>query len=218
MLGVPRHGPLAQNDETIDHDSFGDGLVAGELHVAARIVGAIARDVDGAARAFDRRALQLSGRELDPAADRSAVGERSGQFQELVAEFTGRAGTVDDGPIDHKLLRAEARPFDEAERNALLRTGFDRVHHLRIGDRRRIAFALQQEFRMIDAARNVGRQREQEVDLLGGKRACRGHQSQRSQRQQAPHQRQRASNHAVHDRPPGLRHRRVVSHGVVSFE
>src|SRR5262249_46025594 len=90
--------------------------------------------------------LQLSGRELDAAADRGTVGERARQFQELIAEFACRVGAVDDGPINHELLCAKARPFDEAKGDALLRAGFDRIHHVWIGDRSCVAFALQQEF------------------------------------------------------------------------
>ena len=109
-------------------------------------------------------------RELDAAADRGAVGKGAGQFEQLISEFARGAGAVDHGPIDDKLLRAEARPFDEADRDALMRAGFDRLHHQRIGDRRRVALPLQQEFRMVDAARHVGGQYQQEVDVFGGTR------------------------------------------------
>ena len=78
-----------------------------------------------------------------------------------------RRRAVDQGPIDHDLLRAEAGPFDEANRNPLVRTGTDRFEHLRVGDCRRIALSLQQEFRMIDAARNIGGEHQQQVDPLG---------------------------------------------------
>ena len=144
-------------------------------------------------------ALQLRGGELDAAADRGAVGERAGQFQQLVAEFARRCRAVDHGPVDHELLRAETRPFDKADRNALMRAGADRVEHLRIGDRRGITLALQQEFRMIDAARDIGGQDEQQVDLLGGERRRDiGSQDQRGKRQHA-------SDKPDHDCPP--RHR-----------
>jgi hypothetical protein len=75
MLGIPRHRPIAQDHEAIDHNPLGDHFVAGNFHVAAGVVGAVARNVDGAARTLEGRALQLSGGKLDPAADRSAVGE-----------------------------------------------------------------------------------------------------------------------------------------------
>src|SRR2546430_2217534 len=77
-----------------------------------------------------------------------------------------RAGSVDQAPVDHQLLRAEARPLDEAHRDALMRARLDGVDHMRIRDCRSVAFTLQQEFRMINAARDVRGQHEQEVDLL----------------------------------------------------
>ena len=106
---------------------------------------------------------------LDAAADRGAVGERARHFQQLVAELARGRGAVDHRPVDHELLRAEARPFDEADRDLLVRSGPDRIEHLRVGDRRGVAFALQLELRMVDAARHVGGQHQQQVDLLGGR-------------------------------------------------
>jgi hypothetical protein len=43
----------------------------------------------------------------------------------------------------------------------------DRPQHARVGHCRRVAFALQVEFSVIDAARHIGREHEQEVDRLG---------------------------------------------------
>src|SRR5262249_36132326 len=120
MLGVPRHRPVAQDDEPIDDDPFGNGLIARKLYVTARRVGAVAGDVDGTASGAEWGTLQLSGRELDAAADRGTVGERARQFQELIAEFACRVGAVDDGPINHELLCTKTRPFDEAKGDALL--------------------------------------------------------------------------------------------------
>src|SRR4029077_18655111 len=96
-------------------------------HVDARagIVGADSRDIDGTARTLERRTLQLGARELDAAADRSAVGKGAGEFKQLISEFARGARAADHGPIDDKLLRAEARPLDEANGNALMRAGFD---------------------------------------------------------------------------------------------
>src|SRR5271165_3767076 len=41
VLCIPGHRPIAENDETVDDNSLGERLVAGELHVAAGIVGAV---------------------------------------------------------------------------------------------------------------------------------------------------------------------------------
>ena len=158
MLGIPRHRPIAQDDKPIDDNSLGDCFVPGKFHVATCIVGAVARDIDGTATTFERCTLQLGGRELDAATDRGTVGEGTRQFQELIAKFTRWLGAVYDRPVDQELLCAETRPFDEANSDALLRAGFDRLEHVRVGDRSRVAFALQQEFRMVDAARDIRRQ------------------------------------------------------------
>src|SRR5262249_60854389 len=118
---------------------------------AAGIVGAVARHVDGAAPGFERRALELRHRELDAAADRSAVGERARDLEQLVAELTRAGGVLDDRPVDHDLLRADARPFDEADRDPAVRTRPDGVHHLRFRECGRIAFAPRLDSRTIDA-------------------------------------------------------------------
>src|SRR5262249_6123583 len=49
-----------------------------------------------------------------------------------------------------------ARPFDEAHRDRTVRSAMDRRQDARIGQRRRVALALQLELPVIDAARNIG--------------------------------------------------------------
>ena len=121
-------------------------------------------------RASQWRARELRGREIDAAADRGTVGEGARCLDDHVAQFARRRRAVDRGPVDHDLLRPESRPFDEADRDLSMRPGLDGIEHLRIGDRRRIAVALQQELGMIDAARDVGCEHEQKIDRLGRKR------------------------------------------------
>ena len=97
-------------------------------------------------------------------------------------------GAVDLGPVDDELLRADARPFDETDRDLLVRPRLDGIEHLRIGDRRRIAFALQQELGMVDAARHVRGEHQQQIDLLGGsRRGCR-EQDKRRERERHTHE------------------------------
>ena len=170
VLGDARVLQLGQDRDPVDHDALGDRLIAGRLHVATRIVGAVARHVDGMPLGLVRRAGDLGGREGDAAADRGAVVERARGFINQVAEMARRIGAVDDAPIDHQLLLAGARPIDEADGDLLVGAGFDRLQHLRIGDGGRVALALQQEFRLLHAARHVHRQSEQQIDLLGGAR------------------------------------------------
>src|SRR5262249_60706124 len=99
---IPWHLPIAYDDKPVDDNPLRDGFVAGKFHVAACIVGAVAGDVDSTPRSFERRTLQLSSRELDAAADRGTVGERTRQFQELIAKFTRWLGAVDDRPVDQE--------------------------------------------------------------------------------------------------------------------
>ena len=120
--------------------------------------------------ALERRALELRHRKFDAAGDRGAVRERARRLDQLIAEPAGGRGTVDHGPVDDDLLRADAGPFDEIERDLAVHAGADGVEHLRVRDRRGVAFALQHELLVVDAARDVGRQHQQEIDLL---RACR---------------------------------------------
>jgi len=104
----------------------------------------------------------------------NAVKERiedAGARLVITADGGWRGGhAVDDAPIDHELLLAGARPIDEADRDLLVGTGFDRIENLRIGDGGRISLTLQQELRLLHAARHIHGQSEQQVDLLGGER------------------------------------------------
>src|SRR6202022_2053679 len=104
-----------------------DVLIARKLFVAPGIVGTVARHVDGPARRFVGRMVQLLGRKFDPAADRSAIGERARQLEQLVAELARRSEVVNQAPVNDELLRAEAGPFDKAHGNALVRPRFDGI-------------------------------------------------------------------------------------------
>src|SRR6266700_6843897 len=61
MLDIPDewNPRVAENRQAVDRDALRDRLVAGELHVAAGIVGAVARYVDGAALGLERRPSQV---------------------------------------------------------------------------------------------------------------------------------------------------------------
>src|SRR5262249_35478240 len=72
--------------------------------------------------------------------------------------------------------------------------GFYRLEHVRVRDRSRVAFALQQEFRMVDAARDIRRQDQQEIDLLRGKCG----QLERKQRCQRQHAANEFASPALH--------------------
>src|SRR5205823_13263400 len=104
----------------------------------------------------------------------------AGQLEQLVAEFACGGSTVEDAPVDHELLCAKARPLDKAQRDTLMRTGLDGIDHLASRNCGRIAFALKQEFRVVDAARHVGSEDQQQIHFLGGVRASAGPKRKRS--------------------------------------
>src|SRR5580704_4208396 len=59
VVGIPRHRVVAEDHEPVDGDAFGHRLVAQHGDVAAGIVGAVAGNVDGAARRLIGRLVEL---------------------------------------------------------------------------------------------------------------------------------------------------------------
>src|SRR5208282_3078557 len=157
VVGIPYQRGLAEDDKTVDGDALGKGFVARQRHVAASIVGAVARDVDGAASGFIGRARELPHGELDCAADRRAIRERSRRLQQAVAKTLRRFGIADGRPVDEHPLRADARPLDERQSDTAVAARPNGIEDARIGDGGRIALALQLEFGAVGAARDVGR-------------------------------------------------------------
>ena len=76
-------------------------------------------------------------------------------------------------PVDQDLLGADAGPFHKGDRDAPVAAGGDGLEHPPVGDRRGIAFALQLELVLVDAARHVGCEHQQQIDRLGGARSRR---------------------------------------------
>ena len=71
-----------------------------------------------------------------------------------------------------------------------MRAGLDGFEHAAVGDRGRVAVTLQHEFGLIDAARDVDRENQQQIDVLVGARERNLRQDQRGERQQtakSPH-------------------------------
>ena len=112
--------------------------------------------------------VELLHRKVDAAADRGAVGEGARRFQQPVAESCARLGTVDQRPVDDDLLRCR-RPTTRRSRPRCGRLRPERIASSTRGSVMRggIAFALQLEFGLVDAARHVGRQHQQQIDRLG---------------------------------------------------
>src|SRR4029077_10067663 len=78
-----------QDDQTVDDDTLGDGLVAGVGDRAAGIVVAVTGDIDDAPLRPEGRALELAHREVDGARDRGAADERSWRLDQPVTEAAG---------------------------------------------------------------------------------------------------------------------------------
>jgi hypothetical protein len=106
-------------------------------------------------------------RKVDGAADRGPPHKRPGCGEDRRGDDAGVLLVVDHRPIgDHQLL-AGAGPFDEAYRDGAVGPAADRGEDARIGQGRGIALALQLELALVDAARHVGGEDEQQVRILG---------------------------------------------------
>ena len=81
-----------------------DRLVPRRSDVTAAIVGTIPRNVDDAAARFVGCPIELAHREVDPSADRRAVGKCARRLDEVIAEQTRRLIIADHHPIDYDIL------------------------------------------------------------------------------------------------------------------
>ena len=106
---------------------------------------------------------------MPPLIDVRPANER-GVSTKLVAELLGCGGVADLRPVDHDVLGAGAGPLDECHADVAVAARADGIEHARIGDRCGIAVALQLEFGVVDAARYVGGEHQQEIDVVS--RAC----------------------------------------------
>ena len=88
MVGIPKGWRLGQDDEPVDRDVFSDSLVPCRSDITAAIVIAIPRNVDGTAARLVGRPVELGHREVDPGADRRAVGKCARRLDDVIAEQT----------------------------------------------------------------------------------------------------------------------------------
>ena len=102
--GFRKQWSLGQDDEPVDRDAFSDGLVPCRSDITAAIVIAIPRNVDDTAARFVGRPIKLGHREVDPGADRRAVGKCARRLDDVIAEQTRRLIIADHHPIDHDVL------------------------------------------------------------------------------------------------------------------
>ena len=93
---------------------------------------------------------------------RPIEGARRGK--QRVGEFLRIGLVADQRPVDDRLLLGFARPFDEGDGDGAMRARADRLQQARADDRCGIAAPLQAEFLIIDAARDVGREHQRDVD------------------------------------------------------
>ena len=166
VAGVGRHRLCAQDGKAVDRHALGQGLVARERDGALGIAGAVAGYVDDAARRPERRAAELRQGVVDAGADGGAAGVHTRGSANEPGEAVGVLPALDQAPADDHALLVVVRPFDEAERDAAAAALGHGLDDAGIGDRGCIAFALQLELLGIDAAGDVGREHEQQVDLV----------------------------------------------------
>ena len=112
--------------------------------------------------------------EVLPANDR-------GSSTSLPPKLRADVAVGDHRPVDHDVLLARRRPFDEAYGDAPVRAGGDGLHHLGMGDGGRGALALQLELGFGHAARDVGRQHQQQIDGIGRPHRRRGKRQRQAQ-------------------------------------
>ncbi len=145
------------------------------VDIAAGIVGAVAGNIDGMAGRLEWRAGELRHGEysIAPLIEVRSANERGASRSRSPKPLAVSASPISVQSIT-TCLRANAGPFDECHADAAGAAGADGVEHARIGDRRGIALALQLEFRGIDAARNVGGQHQQEIDIRRPRAAATG--------------------------------------------
>jgi hypothetical protein len=105
--------------------------------------------------------------EIDRGADRGATKKRARRRQHGGRDNAGALLVSNDGPVDDHILLGCASPLDKDNSDRMIGCAGDRAQHPRIRHRRDVALELEIEFAVIDAARHIGREYQQEVDFLG---------------------------------------------------
>src|SRR5216683_1423060 len=94
VLRAERFRQRRQDDQAIDGD-------------------AVTGDVDDPPLRPEGRALELAHGEVDGAGDRGAPGERSWRLDQPVTEAARGVAVPDQCPVDHDIVHAYRRPFEE---------------------------------------------------------------------------------------------------------
>ncbi len=91
---------------------------------------------------------------------------------ERVGERGGTFTILDQGPVEKGALELHACPFDIGDGDPAEHAGLDRLDHPRMMQRRDVALALEPRLDRVDAARDVDRKHQLEIDrqILGRRR------------------------------------------------
>ena len=81
-----------------------------------------------------------------------------------LANAAGAARSLDDAPVEHRILHAISGPFHVGDRNAPKNTGSHRLGEFGAADGPDVSIPLQRGFFEIDAARHVDRQHQLQID------------------------------------------------------
>ena len=89
-----------------------------------------------------------------------------GALASRVVNDVDRRFRIEQRPVDQQALHPGVRPFVVGDGDAAVAAAQDRLDDHRVAEGLDVAFALQLGFVGIDAARDVDRQRQRQVDLL----------------------------------------------------
>lgn len=119
------------------------------------------------------RANYAAAKSMPPLIEVRFTNER-GAFSRRSPKRCAALAPVNHGPVDHDLLTVAARLFHKQDRDVAVVAGADGLRDLVVGDCRGVAMALQLKFLLIDAARYVCRQHQQQIYRLNRtrRRAC----------------------------------------------
>ena len=205
-LGVERIARvrlIVDDGEPVDRHPLPHRLVTRIGDRPAGIVGAVAGDVDNVpvgARLRGRKALH---RKIDRAADRGAPDERARRCEDRRRKPTGILLVADHRPVGDDVLLPGARPLDKADRDCAGSPAADRREHARVGQCGRVALALQCELALVDAARHIGGEHEQQIGGLRAHAPGEGQQSSEEDRSRHSRSHRKPSPSKAEDRPTG---------------
>ncbi len=167
----PRITAARRNDDQgIDGDAARYGQLPDRFQRLPVALRSVSGNVDDLAAADVFVGLDHVRGEGDRIADRVGAPDLPGCRDQPGAEAQRRGLVTNDGPVDDHRLAVGRRPFDEGDGDLLMIAALDGRQHGRVGQRRRVAGALQCQFVVIDRAGPVGGKNEFEVHglLCGG--------------------------------------------------